>query len=154
MLLSRPGPGLGGAAILASGTPAQKEKWLKRYEDGTVRFGAMALTESNAGSDVSAIETTAVLQGDHWVLNGTKIFCTNGASADVVVVWATLDKSKGKDGIRAFIVGSYSPSSIARINPSIRRLTSASSLRLAACPAPASACSRFHSAVNSATNTA
>jgi acyl-CoA dehydrogenase len=109
VLLSRPGPGLGGAAILASGTPAQKEKWLKRYDDGTVRFGAMALTESNAGSDVSAIETTAVLQGDHWVLNGTKIFCTNGASADVVVVWATIDRSKGKDGIRAFIVEKGTP---------------------------------------------
>src|SRR5688572_2801014 len=109
LLLSRPGPGLGGAAILAAGTPAQKEKWLKRYEDGTIRFGAMALTESNAGSDVSAIETTAVLDGDHWVLNGTKIFCTNGASADVVVVWATIDRSKGKDGIRAFIVEKGTP---------------------------------------------
>ena len=109
VLLSRPGPGLGGAAILASGTAEQKERWLKRYDDGTVRFGAMALTESNAGSDVSGIETTAVLQGDHWVLNGTKIFCTNGACADVVVVWATLDKSKGKDGIRAFIVEKGTP---------------------------------------------
>ncbi|MBI1945567.1 MAG: acyl-CoA dehydrogenase family protein [Deltaproteobacteria bacterium] len=109
ILLSRPGPGLGGAAIQASGTPAQKEKWLKRYEDGTVRFGAMALTESNAGSDVSAIETTAELRGDHWVLNGSKIFATNGACADVVVVWATIDKSKGKDGIRAFIVEKGTP---------------------------------------------
>ena len=109
VLLSRPGPGLGGAAIQASGTPAQKEQWLKRYEDGTVRFGAMALTESNAGSDVSAIETTAVLDRDHWVLNGTKIFATNGACADVVVVWATVDKSKGKDGIRAFIVEKGTP---------------------------------------------
>jgi acyl-CoA dehydrogenase len=109
VLLSRPGPGLGGAAILASGTPEQKEKWLTRYDDGTVRFGAMALTESNAGSDVSGIETTATLVGDHYVLNGTKIFCTNGASADVTVVWATVDKSKGKDGIRAFIVEKGTP---------------------------------------------
>jgi acyl-CoA dehydrogenase len=109
ILLSRPGPGLGGAAILASGTPEQKEKWLKRYDDGTIRFGAMALTESNAGSDVSAVETTAVLDGDHWILNGTKIFCTNGASADVTVVWATVDRSKGKDGIRAFIVEKGTP---------------------------------------------
>jgi acyl-CoA dehydrogenase len=109
VLLARPGPGLGGAAILASGTPEQKERWLKRYDDGQIRFGAMALTESNAGSDVSALETTAVLDGNHWVLNGTKIFCTNGASADVVVVWATIDKSKGKDGIRAFIVEKGTP---------------------------------------------
>ena len=109
ILLARPGPGLGGAAIQASGTPEQKERWLKRYDDGTIRFGAMALTESNAGSDVSGIETTAVLKGDHYVLNGTKIFCTNGACADVLVVWATLDKSKGRDGIRAFIVEKGTP---------------------------------------------
>ena len=109
VLLSRPGPGLGGAAILASGTAAQKEQWLTRYDDGTVRFGAMALTEANAGSDVSALETTATLVGDHYVLNGTKIFCTNGACADVLVVWATIDKSKGKDGIRAFIVEKGTP---------------------------------------------
>ncbi len=114
VLLSRPGPGLGGAAIQASGTPAQREQWLERYDDGTIRFGAMALTEANAGSDVSGIETTAVLErGDdgveRWVLNGTKIFCTNGACADVVVVWATVDKKKGKDGIRAFIVEKGTP---------------------------------------------
>jgi acyl-CoA dehydrogenase len=111
VLLSRPGPGLGGAAILASGTAEQKERWLKRYDDGTIRFGAMALTESNAGSDVSGIETTAVLDasGKHWVLNGSKIFCTSGASADVLVVWATVDKSKGKEGIRSFIVEKGTP---------------------------------------------
>ncbi len=109
VLLGFPGPGLGGAAILASGTEEQKERFLKRYEDGTVRFGAMALTEPAAGSDVSAIECTAVKDGDAWVLNGTKIFCTNGASADVVVVWATLDRSKGRDGIRAFVVEKGTP---------------------------------------------
>jgi acyl-CoA dehydrogenase len=109
VLLSFPGPGLGGAAILASGTDEQKARFLGRYDDDEVRFGAMALTEPGAGSDVSAIDTTAVKQGGQWVLNGTKIFCTNGASADVVVVWATVDRSKGKDGIRAFVVEKGTP---------------------------------------------
>src|SRR5688500_16137376 len=99
ILLSLPGPGLGGAAINAAGTEAQKEKWLARYEDEAVRFGAMAMTEPNCGSDVSGVETTAVLDGDSWVLNGTKVFCTNGASADLVVVWATVDKSLGRAGM-------------------------------------------------------
>jgi acyl-CoA dehydrogenase len=109
ILLSLPGPGLGGAAINASGTQEQKEKWLSRYDDEEVRFGAMALTEPNFGSDVSGVETTAVLDGDHWVLNGTKIFCTNGASADIVVVWATIDKALGKEGLKAFIVEKGTP---------------------------------------------
>jgi acyl-CoA dehydrogenase len=104
LLLSFPGPGLAGAAILAAGTEAQKEKFLARYADGSLRFGAMAMTEPGAGSDVSAIKTTAVREGDHWVLNGQKIFCTNGASADVVVVWATIDPKKGREGMRAFVV--------------------------------------------------
>lgn len=109
ILLSLPGPGLGGAAINAAGTPAQREKWLKRYEDDEVRFGAMAMTEPNCGSDVSGVATTAVLDGDHWVLNGTKVFCTNGASADIVVVWATIDKSLGRAGMKAFVVEKGTP---------------------------------------------
>jgi acyl-CoA dehydrogenase len=109
ILLSLPGPGLGGAAINAAGTEAQKEKWLARYEDDAVRFGAMAMTEPNCGSDVSGVETTAVLDGETWVLNGTKVFCTNGASADLVVVWATVDKSLGRAGMKAFVVEKGTP---------------------------------------------
>jgi acyl-CoA dehydrogenase len=109
ILLSLPGPGLGGAAVNASGTPAQRDEWLARYEDDEVRFGAMAMTEPNAGSDVGGVETTATRDGDAWVLNGTKIFCTNGASADIVVVWATVDKSLGRAGLKAFVVEKGTP---------------------------------------------
>ncbi len=109
ILLSLPGPGLGGAAINAAGTPEQREKWLAVYEDDEVRFGAMAMTEPNSGSDVSGVETTARLDGDHWVLNGTKIFCTNGASADLVVVWATIDRSLGRAGLKSFVVAKGTP---------------------------------------------
>ena len=109
LMLSFPGPGLGGAAIAAAGTEAQKKKFLARYSDGKVRWGAMAYTEAHCGSDTGAIRTTAKREGDHWVLNGRKIFCTNGASADITVVWATLDASKGKAAIRAFVVEKDTP---------------------------------------------
>ncbi len=109
LVLSFPGPGLAGAAILATGTDKQKEKWLARYHDNEVRWGAMAVTEPGCGSDVGAIKTTAVREGDHWVLNGRKIFCTNGASADITVVWATVDPSRGKEGIRAFVIEKGTP---------------------------------------------
>ncbi len=109
ILLSLPGAGLGGAAINAAGTPEQKNKWLARYDDDEVRFGAMAMTEPDCGSDVSGVSTTAVLDGDHWVLNGTKVFCTNGASADLVVVWATIDRSLGRAGMKAFVVEKGTP---------------------------------------------
>lgn len=109
LMLSFPGPGLGGAAIAAAGTDAQKKKFLARYSDGKVRFGAMAYTEAHCGSDTGAIKTFAKREGDSWVLNGRKIFCTNGASADLVVVWATLDPTKGKEAIRAFVVEQGTP---------------------------------------------
>ncbi len=109
ILLSFPGPGLAGAAIAAAGTAAQRERWLKRYSDGKVHFGAMAVTEPGCGSDVAGLRTTAVRDGDEWVLNGTKIFCTNGQSADLVVVWAQTDPSKGRDGIRSFVVEQGTP---------------------------------------------
>ena len=109
LMLSFPGPGLGGAAIAAAGTEAQKKKFLARYGDGKVRWGAMAYTEAHCGSDTGAIRTTARRDGDKWVLNGRKIFCTNGASADLTVVWATLDPTKGKEAIRAFVVEKDTP---------------------------------------------
>lgn len=109
LMLSFPGPGLAGAAIAAAGTEAQKKKWLSRYADGEIRWGAMAYTEAGAGSDTGAIRTTAKRDGNSWVLNGRKIFCTNGASSDLVVVWASLDLSKGKEAIRAFVVEKGTP---------------------------------------------
>jgi acyl-CoA dehydrogenase len=108
-----PGPGLGGAAIMASGTPEQIKKFLKLYEEGPPRWGAMAMTEPGAGSDTSAISTTATRDGDHWVLNGEKIFVTNGKrtleSGGLIVVWATVDKSAGRSGMKPFVVEAGTP---------------------------------------------
>ncbi len=114
LYLSIPNPGLGGAAVAAAGTPEQKERFLARFREGEPKWGAMAITEPQCGSDSSAIQTTAVRDGDHWVLNGTKIFCTSGLMAaekskGFVVVWATLDRSLGRAGIRAFVVDSGTP---------------------------------------------
>ncbi len=109
----RPGSGLGSAAILAAGTKEQKERLLGR-RDGKPRWAAMAITEPGCGSDTSAIQTTAVRDGDHWVLNGTKVFCTNGAlaldeSEGLTVVWATVDKRAGRAGIKPFVVEAGTP---------------------------------------------
>ncbi len=109
LYLLRPGTGLGGAAILATGTREQKERLLGRFRAGDPKWGAMAITEPGCGSDTSALQTTARREGDQWVLNGTKIFCTNGSLAlreadGLAVVWATVDKSAGRAGIKAFVV--------------------------------------------------
>jgi acyl-CoA dehydrogenase len=109
-----PGTGLGGAAIMSSGTPEQIKKFLKRYEEeGPPKWGAMAMTEPGAGSDTSAIATTATRDGDHWVLNGEKIFVTSGKrameSGGLIVVWATVDKSAGRAGMKSFVVEAGTP---------------------------------------------
>ena len=95
--------GLCCAPILSYGTEAQKSKYLSRLTAGG-QVGAFALTEPNAGSDASKGTTTAVLRDGRWVLNGSKIFITNGYVADVFVVFAMTDRSKGTKGISAFIV--------------------------------------------------
>ena len=89
--------------ILANGTEEQKQKYLPMLTTGR-HVGAFALTEPNAGSDASKGQTVARLEGDHYVLNGSKIFITNGYVADIFVVFAMTDKSKGNHGISAFIV--------------------------------------------------
>ena len=89
--------------ILANGTEEQKKKYLPMLTTGR-HVGAFALTEPNAGSDASKGQTVARLEGDHYVLNGSKIFITNGYVADIFVVFAMTDKSKGNHGISAFIV--------------------------------------------------
>ncbi|MHB8781235.1 MAG: acyl-CoA dehydrogenase family protein [Candidatus Geothermincolia bacterium] len=109
-----PGGGLGGAAVQASGTQEQKEKFLERFTGNEPVWGAMAITEPEAGSDTANIRTTAVLDGDEYVINGEKIFVTSGKSALVdspgfVVVWATLDRSAGRAGIKPFIVEHGTP---------------------------------------------
>lgn len=112
--LAFPGPGLGGAAVQASGTPEQKERFLSRFSGEEPVWGAMAITEPEAGSDTANIKTTAVLDGDEWVLNGEKIFVTSGKSAlqdskGFVVVWATVDRKAGRAGIKPFVVEHGTP---------------------------------------------
>lgn len=102
LMLSIPGLGLGNAAIQAVGTSQQKEKFGKLH-------CAMAITEPGCGSDSAAVQTSAVLDGDQWVLNGEKIFATSASRGDAVVVWATLDKTKGKAAIKSFVVEQGTP---------------------------------------------
>jgi butyryl-CoA dehydrogenase len=89
--------------ILKHGTDAQKEKYLRPLAGGQ-KLGAYALTEPGSGSDASRLSTTFKDCGAHYELNGTKLFVTNGGFADVVIVYATSDRSLGHKGISAFIV--------------------------------------------------
>src|SRR5579863_5300064 len=104
-----PGPGLAAPPILSQGTPEQQMRFLGPYMDGKLHWGALALTEPGIGSDVAGMSTTAVLDGDEWVLNGHKHYITNGARADLVVTFATIDKSLGREGIRPFVVPKGTP---------------------------------------------
>lgn len=85
------------------GNEAQKQKYLVPLAKGE-KIGAFGLTEPNAGTDAAGQQTTAVLEGDHYILNGSKIFITNGGVADVFTVFAMTDKSKGTKGISCFII--------------------------------------------------
>lgn len=98
LLLSVPRQGLGNAAISSVATPEQLERLGKDV------WAAMAITEPGFGSDSAAVTTTAVLDGDEYVINGEKIFVTAGSRATHIVVWATLDKSLGRAAIKSFIV--------------------------------------------------
>lgn len=100
--------GLALAPILIAGTPEQKEKFLKLF-CAKPQLASFCLTEPNAGSDVASISTTAVLDGDHYVINGQKCFITNGGIASLYTVFATVDRSKGIKGISAFIVPGDTP---------------------------------------------
>ncbi|MEM7410808.1 MAG: acyl-CoA dehydrogenase family protein [Myxococcota bacterium] len=115
LYLRMPTAALGGSAVAAAGTPEQKARFLAPFKgEGEPVWGAMAITEPAAGSDSAAIQTTADLDGDAYVLNGTKIFCTAGEGAATfeggfVAVWATVDKSAGRGGIKAFVVPAGTP---------------------------------------------
>lgn len=105
VILNIPGAGLAGPSIGAAGTDEQKQKFLfDVFNNDGVKFGALAVTEPQAGSDVGNVQTTAVRDGDEWVLNGRKVFCTNGARADVLVVNATIDSSLGREGQKLFVI--------------------------------------------------
>jgi len=105
LLLSIPGQGLGNSAIASVADDEQ----LERYGG---RWAAMAITEPEAGSDSAAIRTTAVLEGDEYVLNGEKIYVTAGERAELVVVWASLDRSQGRAAIKSFVVERSNPGMI------------------------------------------
>jgi acyl-CoA dehydrogenase len=116
MYLVTPGGGLGAAAVQAAGTPEQKQKFLARFGEEKPAFGAMAMTEPQAGSDTSMIRTTAVLDKEtsEWILNGEKIFVTGGHKSlcegnGLVVVWATIDPKAGRAGMRSFVVEANTP---------------------------------------------
>jgi alkylation response protein AidB-like acyl-CoA dehydrogenase len=105
------GSGLAAAGLAASGTPEQIAEWVPQcFGIGDdIALGAYAVTEPQAGSDVKSLKTTAKLEGDEWVLNGTKIFITNGGIADVHVVVAVVDPELGHRGQASFVIGKDTP---------------------------------------------
>jgi acyl-CoA dehydrogenase len=102
LLLSLPRQGLGNSAIASVGDAEQRERFGRLW-------ASMAITEPDAGSDSASIRTTAVLDGDAYVLNGEKIYVTSGERSDAVVVWATLDASLGRAAIKSFVVPKGTP---------------------------------------------
>jgi acyl-CoA dehydrogenase len=102
LLLSMPRQGLGNSAIASVANAEQQERFAGVW-------AGMAITEPGVGSDSANITTTATLDGDHYVLNGEKIYVTSGDRADHIVVWATLDKSVGRAAIKSFVVAKGTP---------------------------------------------
>jgi len=116
--MSLPGPGLGAPPIRILGTDDQKQRFLEApfADKDKPAWGAYATTEAAAGSDVARIRTTARKDGDHYILDGNKMFITNGGRAAWVVVFATVDPEAGRAGQRAFVVEKGTPGfSIGRI---------------------------------------
>jgi len=105
------GGSLAAAGIAASGTPEQIARWVPECfgEGDEIKLGAYAVTEPGAGSDVRSLKTTARQDGDEWVLDGTKVFITNGGIADVTVVVATVDPELGHRGQASFVVPKGTP---------------------------------------------
>jgi alkylation response protein AidB-like acyl-CoA dehydrogenase len=94
---------LGGLPILLAGTEAQKQRYLPRLARGEL-LAAYSLSEPGAGSDAASLHTQAVRKGDSYILNGTKLWCSNGDHAGVITLFATVDRSKGAKGVTAFLV--------------------------------------------------
>jgi acyl-CoA dehydrogenase len=105
------GSSLAAAGLASSGTPEQIAKWVPECfgVGDEIKLGAYAVTEPQAGSDVKSLRTTAKLDGDEWVLNGTKVFITNGGIADVHVIVATVDPELGHRGQASFVVPKGTP---------------------------------------------
>ena len=94
---------LGGYPILLAGTEEQKRRYLPRLATGEL-LAAYSLSEPGAGSDAASLQTMAARKGDRYILNGTKLWCSNGSNAGVITLFATVDRSKGAKGITAFLV--------------------------------------------------
>jgi acyl-CoA dehydrogenase len=120
MYLITPGGGLGAAAVAAAGSPEQKAKFLERFNGEKPTYAAMCMTEPGAGSDTSSIRTRAVLdeKTNEWIINGEKIFVTGGDKSfteyeklgrGFIVVWASIDPTAGRAGMRAFVIESGTP---------------------------------------------
>ncbi len=111
LALAISGGSLAAAGIAASGTPEQIGRWVPECfgEGDEIKLGAYGVTEAGAGSDVRSLRTTAKRDGDEWVLNGTKIFITNGGIASVNVIVATVDPALGHRGQASFIVPAGTP---------------------------------------------
>jgi butyryl-CoA dehydrogenase len=90
------------------GSDEQKERWLKPFALGK-KLGCYCLTEPHAGSDAASLRTMAVKEGDTWIINGSKIFVTNGIAADAAIIYANTDRSKGHRGVTAFLVDRETP---------------------------------------------
>lgn len=141
LLLCLPGPGLGGPPVRGSGTPEQKERFFSIFRDMSsgLKWGAYALTEPGAGSDVAGIRTSCRKDGSHWVLNGRKCYITNGGRASWNVVFATIDPSLGRAGHRAFVVEKGTPGfSVGKIEEKMGlRASETAELVLEECRVPA-----------------
>ena len=124
--------------LLNYGSTAQQERWLKPLARGDL-LGAFALTEPHAGSDASALRTTARKDGDHYVLDGAKQFITSGKNGDVAIVFAVTDKGAGKKGISAFIVPTTTPGySVPRLEEKLgQHASDTAALRFENCRVPA-----------------
>ncbi|WP_019873335.1 acyl-CoA dehydrogenase family protein [Sporichthya polymorpha] len=121
MMAIIPGTGIGGRVVRLLGTPEQVERWFAPLAAGVYKYTGFALTEPGMGSDTAAVATTATRDGDNYILNGAKIFCSGGAIADFVVVFATIDKTLGGKGIRAFVVDAGTPG-FSVVKPNERKL--------------------------------
>ncbi|MGQ0598191.1 acyl-CoA dehydrogenase family protein [Aquabacterium sp.] len=129
---------VGCVPILKFGTPAQQAQWLPRLATGEV-IGAFCLTEPQSGSEADAMKTRAVLDGDTWVLSGSKQFTTNGERAGMAIVFAVTDPELGKKGLSAFIVDTATPGfTVARKEAKMGiRASDTCAITLANCRVPA-----------------
>ena len=132
LLLSLPRQGLGNSAIASVGDPDQQERFGRMW-------ASMAITEPDTGSDTANIRTTALLDGDEYVLNGEKIYVTSGERSDAVVVWATLDRSLGRAAIKSFVVPKGTPGvTVERLEHKLGiRASDTAAIRFVDCRVPA-----------------